>query len=65
METHLDFSEAIPRVEGVYCHWERSGPIRTGAGLTLVIERVCGDGSVERFSCTDVEADSIREFLNA
>ena len=57
----LDRMMLDPRPEGLYCSWETlSAPFDV---YELVIERVSGDCSVTRFSCTRTEAMAIVRFL--
>lgn len=53
-----------PRPEGVYCRWEKYPQPDLGySGRLLIIERVNGDGSVTKFSCTPDEAKKIWQFI--
>lgn len=48
-----------PRNEGVYLKWENDGHV-------LLIERVCGDGSVTKmFLARDPEVAKLKKFLDA
>ena len=51
------------RPEGVYCYWE-TYPEHSGLKDNIfVAERVCGNGTVERFTCARYEAKAIFKFL--
>ena len=52
------------RAEGVYCHWETYPPeVPTIHDNILVIERVNGDCTVDKFTCARSESKDILEFL--
>lgn len=52
------------RAEGVYCSWESYPPNTPGIeNNLLLLERVTGNGTVETFTCTRDETQSIMDFL--
>lgn len=55
-----------PRAEGVYCFWETYPPqLHAFTARLLTIERVNGNGTVDRLSCTDEEADVVAAAIAA